>query len=176
MHPLGRRKCLHCEKFFIPDPRNRWHQRHCGKRECRKASKRASQRRWRREPANAGYFRGQAEVERVRAWRRAHPGYWKRSRRKRSVALQDLLITQSLEQQKDVRQDGGVALQDHWQTQPPVVIGLIAHLTGSALQEDIASMTGRLIAKGQALMGQKTSDDSETNLVRGSASAGTAGL
>jgi len=86
------------------------------------------------------------------------------------------LITQSLEQQKDVRQDGGVALQDHWQTQPPVVIGLIAHLTGSALQEDIASMTGRLIAKGQALMGQKTSDDSETNLVRGSASAGTAGL
>lgn len=39
MHPEGRRKCLHCEKFFLPDPRNRHHQRHCGKRECRKASK-----------------------------------------------------------------------------------------------------------------------------------------
>ena len=176
MHPLGRRKCLHCEKFFVPDPRNRHHQRHCRKPECRKASKRASQRRWRRQPANAGYFRGRSEVERVRAWRRAHPGYWRRPRREKPDALQDLLIAQSPQQQKDVRQDGGVALQDHWQTQPPVVIGLIAHLTGSALQEDIASMTGRLIAKGQALMGQKTSDDSETNLAHGSASAGTAGL
>ena len=57
-----------------------------------------------------------------------------------------------------------------------MVIGLIAHLTGSALQEDIASMTGRLIAKGQALMGHKPNDDGEKNLVRGAAASGTAGL
>ena len=176
MHPEGRRKCLHCEKFFLPDPRNRHHQWHCGKRECRKASKQASQRRWRSRPENAGYFRGSAEVARVQACRRAHPGYWKRRSRKRTIALQDLLITQAPGERKDAKQDGGFALQDHWQAQPPVVIGLIAHLTGSALQDDIASMTGRLIAKGQALMGQKPSDDSEENLVRGSAAAGAAGL
>jgi hypothetical protein len=176
MHPEGRRKCLHCQKFFVPDPRNRGHQRYCGKPKCREASKRASQRRWRGRPENAEYFRGPSEVARVQAWRRAHPGYWRRRKRKDGDALQDLLITQSSEGQPDPKQDGGIALQDHWQRQPPVLIGLIAHLTGSALQEDIASMTGRLIAKGQALMGQKPSDDSEKNLVRGAAAAGTAGL
>jgi hypothetical protein len=176
MHTRGRRKCLHCEEFFVADPRNRHHQAYCGERECRKASKVASQRRWRGRPENAGYFRGPGEVARVQTWRRAHPGYWRRSKRRNEDALQDLLITQSPQDQADPRQDGGIALQDHWQRQPPVVIGLIAHLTGSALQEDIASMTGRLIAKGQALMGQKPSDDSETNLVRGAAAAGTAGL
>jgi hypothetical protein len=176
MHPEGRRKCLHCQKFFVPDPRNRGHQRYCGKPQCREASKRASQRRWRGRPENAEYFRGPSEVARVQAWRRAHPGYWRRRKRKDEDALQDLLITQSSEGQADPKQDGGIALQDHWQRQAPVVIGLIAHLTGSALQEDIASMTGRLIAKGQALMGQKPSDDDEKNLVRRAPSAGPAGL
>jgi len=112
-----RRKCLHCQKFFAPDARNRHHQRFCGKRECRRASKRASQRQWHGQPENAEYFRGPDQVARVRTWRRAHPGYWKGSKRKRSDALQDLLITQSLDQQKDAKQDGGVALQDHWQAQ-----------------------------------------------------------
>ena len=44
-------------------------------------------------------------------------------------------------------------LPDLLRTQPPVVIGLIAQMTGSVLPEDIAVMTGRLIARGQALMG-----------------------
>jgi hypothetical protein len=43
-----------------------------------------------------------------------------------------------------------------------VMIGLIAHLIGVALQEDIASITGRLIAKGQALTGPKSSDDCQS--------------
>ncbi|MGH9435540.1 MAG: hypothetical protein ACRD06_06040 [Terriglobia bacterium] len=164
MHPEGRRKCLHCESFFVPDVRNRGHQRRCGKVECRRASKQASQRRWRARPENAGYFRGADAVARVQAWRRANPGYWKRSKRKGATALQDLLIVQVPGLSPDVKQDGRGALQDHWQMQAPVVIGLIAHLTGTALQEDIASMTGRLIAKGQALMGRKTSDADQTNL------------
>jgi hypothetical protein len=44
-------------------------------------------------------------------------------------------------------------------------------LTGVASQEDIASITGLLIAKGQALMGQKSSDDCQTNLVGGTGAA-----
>ena len=32
MHPEGRRKCSHCKEFFLPDPRNRYHQRYCGQR------------------------------------------------------------------------------------------------------------------------------------------------
>jgi hypothetical protein len=112
----------------------------------------------------------------VRAWQAAHPDYWKERRKRGGRVLQDLLIGQDAGQQGEARQDGAGVLQDHWQRQSPVVIGLIAHLAGTVLQEDIASMTGRLIAKGQALMGQKPSDDSEKNLVRGAAAAGAARL
>jgi hypothetical protein len=49
--------------------------------------------------------------------------------------------------------DGGVVLQDDWLRQPPLVIGLIAHLAGVTLQEDIAAMTGRLVAMGHAVLG-----------------------
>ena len=41
-----RRKCRHCGQLFRPDPRNLRHQRYCSAKECRRASKAASQRRW----------------------------------------------------------------------------------------------------------------------------------
>ena len=145
---------------------------YCRERACRKASKAESQRRWLKQEANREYFTGDENVVRVQAWRRAHPGYWKRTGRKAGVALQDLLITQGSGDQRDPEQDDGIALQDHWQTQAPVVIGLIAHLTGIALQEDIASMTGRLIAKGQALMSRN--DAPKTDTTRGPAATGAA--
>jgi hypothetical protein len=176
MHFEGRRKCLHCEKFFLPDARNRRGQRYCRKRACRKASKAESQRRWLKQAQNRDYFTGPENAARVRAWQAAHPDYWKERRKRGGRVLQDLLIGQDAGQQGEARQDGAGVLQDHWQRQSPVVIGLIAHLAGTVLQEDIASMTGRLIAKGQALMGQKPSDDSEKNLVRGAAAAGAARL
>jgi hypothetical protein len=80
------------------------------------------------------------------------------------------LIPEAAGQQDEAKQDGAVVLQDHWQTQAPVVIGLIAHLTGTVLQEDIATMTGRLIAKGQALMSQN--DALKTDLTNGPTAAG----
>lgn len=176
MHFEGRRKCLHCEKFFLLDARNRRGQRYCRKRACRKASKAESQRRWLKQAQNRDYFTGPENAARVRAWQAAHPDYWKVRRKRARRVLQDLLIGQDTGQQGEARQDGVGVLQDHWQTQSPVVIGLIAHLAGTVLQEDIASMTGRLIAKGQALMGQKPSDDREKNLVHGAAAAGPAGV
>jgi len=38
-------KCLHCHQMFRPDVRNRRHQRYCSSKDCRRASKLASQRR-----------------------------------------------------------------------------------------------------------------------------------
>jgi hypothetical protein len=73
-----RRKCRCCSELFLPDYRNRERQHYCGKPGCRHASKVASQRRWFRKPGNRDYFRGPKEVERVRTWRKAHPGYWKK--------------------------------------------------------------------------------------------------
>ncbi len=75
-----RHKCRCCRLFFQPDPHNPKRQFYCLAPECRRASKAASQRRWLRKPANRNYFRDAENVERVRAWRKANPGYWKRTK------------------------------------------------------------------------------------------------
>jgi hypothetical protein len=132
-----RRKCRHCRTLFRPDPRNRRHQRYCSKPACRCASKAASQRRWLGQAANRDYFRGPAHVERVRAWRARHPGYWRAGAARRR-ALQD----ESLAQADESKGQSGFLvdspLQELSLAQPLVLLGLIAHLTGSALQEDIS--------------------------------------
>lgn len=117
-------------ELFQPDRRNLWHQRHCSKPGCRRASKAASQRRWLGKPQNRDYFHGPAHVERVRGWRAAHPRYWHRSGRQSCPALQEVFAAQ-----------------------PLVLIGLIANLTGSALQEDIAQHSRRLLRLGQDILG-----------------------
>ena len=53
-----RRKCKCCLKLFLPDPRNRRHQRYCSVPRCRAASKAASQARWLAAPENQDYFCG----------------------------------------------------------------------------------------------------------------------
>ena len=153
MHSVGERKCLHCERFFTPDARNRRRQHYCAKEPCRRASKTASQRRWLSRPENADYFQGVDNAARVRAWQAAHPGYWKKRRKRALAVLQDDCRAQGTAGQPVAASDEGAVLQDLWQRQPPLVIGLIAHLAGVTLQEDIATMTGRLIAKGHAVMG-----------------------
>ena len=61
-----RRKCRHCGQLFRPDPRNLRHQRYCSAKECRRASKAASQRRWLAKAENRDYFRGPEQMARVR--------------------------------------------------------------------------------------------------------------
>jgi hypothetical protein len=126
-------KCLGCGDIFTVDVRNRGRQRYCPKRACRAAGKAARQRRWLGKPQNQDYFSGPEHVERVRTWRAAHPGYWRSHRRTRGGALQDALRCQG-----------------------PVLIGLIAHLSDSALQDDIATTTRGLLQLGQDILaGQK---------------------
>jgi hypothetical protein len=155
MSAPGRRKCQHCSEFFPPDPRNGYHQRYCSKPACRTASKRASQRKWESRPENRDYSRSAEKRGKVRAWQAAHPGYWKRRRKKKTV-LPDLCLAQPTRGQTDKGKAVDVVLPDLLAAQPPVVIGLIAQMTGSVLPEDIAVMTGRLIARGRALMGSST--------------------
>jgi hypothetical protein len=105
MHIDGERKCLCCEKFFLPDARNRRRQRYCRERACRKASKAESQRRWLKQAENRDYFKGPENAARVRAWQAAHPDYWKvRSKRGRRV-LQDILIGQDADRQSEAVQE-----------------------------------------------------------------------
>jgi hypothetical protein len=73
------RRCLSCKHLFTTDPRNHHHQRFCTRARCRKASKILSQKQWLAKPGNRKLWGGPSEVERVRAWRKAHPYYWKRT-------------------------------------------------------------------------------------------------
>ncbi len=144
MKPRRRRKCLHCLDLFRPDPRNLRHQRYCSKAECRQASKEASQRRWLNKAPNRDYFRGAANVQRVQAWRAAHPGYSKRAAPQADSALQEDSLAQTIEVKGKTGDLAAAALQDLLCAQPLVLIGLIAHLTDSALPEDIVFQTHRL--------------------------------
>jgi hypothetical protein len=125
--PPSKRKCKHCQTFFDPHPRSAGRQRYCSTPACRQASKAASQRRWLQKPANRDDFRGSDHVERVRQWRKAHPGYWRRRAARPTDALQDAFIPQPFAPQPDTGAWKADALQDAFFTQPAVVVGLIAH-------------------------------------------------
>lgn len=142
------RKCRNCREFFVADCRNRKRQAYCSKPSCRQASKRAAQRRWLSSSKGQGYFQGSWNVDRVRRWRAAHPGYGKRSVPKAAETLQDLLPSQVTEKAADMHGMGRDALQDLCSLQPALIVGLIANLTGSTLQDEIAQTSRRFIDSG----------------------------
>jgi hypothetical protein len=165
-------KCLCCGDKFTVDVRNRGRQKYCVKKACRAAGKAARQRRWLGKPENREYFRGPVHVERVRAWRADHPGYWRASRRDPGVALQDALIPQLFEQTDKIEDPSVLALQDALSAQGPVLIGLIAHLSDSTLQDDIASTARGLLQLGQDILARKVRDGGEKGATSRSAAAG----
>lgn len=142
-----RRKCKCCLKLFRPDPRNRRHQRYCSAPACKAASKAASQARWLAAPENQTYFCGPIHVARARAWRSRHPGYWRRGH-----ALQDLSIAQGIDSPMEKGNFADAALQELLMAQPAVLIGLIAHLVGTPLQDPIVRTTHRLLRLGQDIL------------------------
>ena len=153
MHPKGSCKCQHCGELFHVDARNRGRQRYCGKVPCRKACKRDSQQRWLKQAGNRDYFRGADNAARARAWQAEHPGYWKKRKRSGRGVLQDRSNAQATAYQVKTNQDETAVLQDSLIAQSPLIVGLIAHLAGSVLQDDIAQMTRRLHSRGRAVMG-----------------------
>jgi hypothetical protein len=156
---LRKRRCRHCGKRFSPDYRNRQRQYYCSKVDCRRISKAASQRRWLRQPPNRDYFRGPEHTRRVQQWRKGHPGYWKKklpaSQGDQIAASQ---MTNAEKTSCNERCSLRVALQDFCETKNPVFIGLFSVITGSALQEDIASTIDKLLLGGRIILGLASPD------------------
>jgi hypothetical protein len=146
-----RRKCKCCHKLFRPDPRNRRHQIYCSAAACRAASKAASQARWLAKSENQNYFRSPVHVARVQAWRLRHPGYWRQGQHA-SSALQDVSRPQPIGSADKTDGAAAAPLQELWSAQPAVLIGLIAHLMGTPLQDDIVRTAGRLLRLGQDIL------------------------
>jgi hypothetical protein len=147
-------KCKCCHDFFYPDHRSARRQKFCSKPQCRKASKAESQQRWLERPENKDYFKGPYHVQRVQLWRKNHPGYWHKAQDKEN-ALQDSLTPYLKEKQGVTENLHEDALQDVLTAQPAVFIGLIAQLTGSALQDDIALTARRMRQLGNDILNRK---------------------
>ncbi len=150
-----RSKCRNCRELFKADARNRGRQKYCSKPSCRAASKAQCQRRWLARPQNANYFCDAENAARVRRWQRAHPGYWRNTGRYKRRTLQEPWRSQAIDRTVDV---GLLALQDAMRQQGPVLIGLIATLTDSSLQEDMVASSRRLLQLGQDILGGKRRD------------------
>jgi len=150
---LRKRNCLHCKELFLPDYRNRNHQRYCSKPQCRHSSKKASQQKWLSSEKGKGYFQNADNVLRVRQWREAHPGYCKRHKKLAKNALQDVSPPQPTLNQSDTSKLTGDTLQDICSLQLPLLLGVIANLTGNTLQDDIAATTRRFINLGHDILG-----------------------
>lgn len=151
---VRKRKCKHCSDFFSPDHRNARRQKFCTKPECRKASKAASQRKWFERPENKDYFKGPYHVQRVQLWRKDHPDYWRKVPDKIN-ALQDSLNPYLKAEQEVTANLAKTALQDILTSQPAVIIGFIAQLTGSTLQDDIALVARRMRQLGNDIINRK---------------------
>ena len=152
--PQTRRKCRCCSKFFIPDPRTEDRQRYCSEPACRQASKTASHRRWLSRDGNGDHFRGPAEVRRVQLWRQSHPGYWKkRIPSSQGTQRVDGQGTNPDQSSRNVRRELPGTLQDDCLTKNPAFVGLISMVTGSTLQEDIATTARNLLLRGLNILG-----------------------
>ncbi len=163
MDPEAPPKCLHCRRLFVPDWRHRKDPRYCLRAACKRASRAASQARWLGKPAQQDWWHGEWNVDRVRQWRTKHPGYWRRWKRKRAVALQDTMKVAQVAGTEQAARDKALVcatrfVPDLLKTQSPVVVGLIAQMYGEksdgALQDTIAAVTMRLFEKGRAVIGQ----------------------
>jgi hypothetical protein len=129
----------------------------------------ANQQSWLSQPENRDYFRGPDNVKRVQQWRAEHPGYGKRQSGKPRRALQEACSAQVAvgEElvQKQAPQDSLPALQELCQVKTPLLVGLIAQFTDTALQEDIVTYTRRLIARGQDILDQPSRRLAKGNIV-----------
>ena len=162
MGTKGLRKCCNCGVWFKPQRRNAYHQRFCFEPACRTASKQASQRKWCRK--NPVYFRGEVHVNRVRAWRRRHPGYWKgkgaEETRQELDALQELLIAQGFDSEgvttfrNCLLAEISRPLQDLLDAQNITLVGLTSLICGEPLQEDIAQVLCACYERGRHINGR----------------------
>ena len=155
MKPLqGQRSCRHCQRSYFPDYRNRHHQHYCSLKECQRASKRASQRRWLGKSANRNYFCGSEHVGRVQRWRHSHPHYWKAchgggecgGQRKRA---ENLFLSE--ESRLPEGQVAGGTLQDFCRVRTPLLLRLVSQLERGTLLEDIVRCASSLAMRKRRL-------------------------
>jgi hypothetical protein len=123
---MKKKKCPYCNQLFWPDARNGSRQKFCCRTpECRQASKKDSQKRWLEKLDNKDYFQNSQNQERVRDWRKSHPGYWRRKSSKKTPPLQDVIKPESVEIKQETAKLESGPLKEIINAQLIVLLGLI---------------------------------------------------
>ena len=146
-HPKQTRCCAHCGQRFTINPRVGRRHRYCSAHECVKVSRATARKKWLRKNGGKAYFHGAITKNRVRDWRRKNPRYWRKRIRTKKIQRGRFLISKGLSQILRY-----VALQDSIDANLALKIGIISHLTGSALQDEIAKQIRRLMLRGDAIL------------------------
>ena len=132
---------------------------------CQRASHRASHRRWKNRKGNRDYCRSEAK-KRVQNWRERHAGYWKKKalgcdgEAKAKLAKEQPVDRQEdkVEQRsRNATKDRGGTLRDFDMLEEPVIVGLIAMLTGGTLRDDIAATMDKMVIQGRNILGHEAS-------------------
>lgn len=145
-HRKSTRCCAHCGQTFHINPRLGRRHRYCAKPACQRVRRAGNLRRWLKRNGGRSYYRGQENGDRVRHWRAAHPGYWRRGRHPKAVKFGAVASKRLAAAAKLV------ALQNSIDADLALKIGLISELMGTALQDSIAKHLRRLILRGYAIL------------------------
>ena len=96
---LGRKamqnRCIHCRRFFVPNPRSKG-QQYCGRKQCQRARKSQWQRR--KMATDADYRKNQKEAQAT--WQENNPQYWRHYRNTHPEYVQN---NRCLQKQRDAR-------------------------------------------------------------------------
>jgi hypothetical protein len=145
------RLCLFCQIPFIPCKNNVHYQQFCcNTDECKKASNRASSKKYRERKRSDKKWK-EKECERVKKYQKEHPDYWKREKKANFISG-DLLLRDFAQAQKVTTFP---VLRDIVMYLSACLAGYVAHTTdweeGLLLRDFIATRLNPLYDKGIAL-------------------------
>jgi hypothetical protein len=101
---IKKKKCNHCNRYFIPDKYNHLTQTYCSRRECRHSSKIASRRKYRRKDKNRTPEKRQKKSDRVKRWQKKHPDY-KKSQKKTKINSSEPVLRDIAPAQNSILRD-----------------------------------------------------------------------
>lgn len=127
-------RCMICQRFFTPDPRQGDRQACCGNDSCRREYKKL----WRQKKyqSNEGFRR--EEKIRVRRWRWNNPGYWRQATaapRADAASVSEVMAVV-----------GTVVRLEQ------TVAGLLSETSGCRNRDELESLTVRCTERGQELL------------------------
>jgi len=170
---IKKKKCEHCNSYFIPDKYNHHNQTYCTSVECQHASRIASHRKYRRKDKNRTSEKRQKESERVKKWQKTHPNY-KKAQEKTKIKygdhfLRDIVPAQNLilRDIAQLRKEVSVIpeLRRKLNYYQCVTTGLTSTLSGDVLREIIGCQLDRYYDTGNRLL-LSENKSSKTNIVK----------